>query len=282
MPGPVIVVDQSPTSCTSAALSYETHLRREIAYLQASEAQDARMVLTRLLSGDTSGRSSSPVFRAMRDAVQTRVASHTGEEAAVYDVALAALDTFVAVRLRGARSKASAFFDQLCRDRAWNSLALFSASSVAEAAFLAVNETRKRLTIIDTAPRYEGRGVAKRLAAATGVPVKYGMLSNCQRLLEGVDAVLIGAEEVAMNGAVVAAPGTSVVVHMARELGVVVIVATQAVKFSENMIVDWTHGEYDVIRPSEVMSIVTEMDTGQWNPASAPDVLRGLQCAPSF
>lgn len=212
----------------------------------------------------------------MRESIQARLAAHSADDLALYDVALAALDAFVAVRVRGASAKASAFFDQLCTERGWTSLAVYGASTVAEAAFLAVNVARKKLTVIDSAPAYEGRQIAKRLAADSGAPVRYGVLASCQSLLEGVDAVIMGAEEVAMNGAVLAAPGASVVVQVARELGVSVVVTTQAVKFSENMVVDWVYGAYDVIRPYEVLAIVTEMDTGTSTPASAPDVLRRL------
>lgn len=213
----------------------------------------------------------------MRESIQARLAAHSAvDDLELYDVALAALDAFIAVRVRGASAKASAFFDQLCRDRSWTSLAVFGASTVAEAAFLAVNAPRKKLTVIDSAPAYEGRHIAKRLAADSGAPVRYGMLASCHRLLEGIDAVVIGAEEVAMNGTILAAPGTSVVVQVARELGVSVVVTTQAAKFSENMVVDWVYAGYDVIRPNEVLAIVTELDTGTWTAASAPNVLRRL------
>lgn len=279
MPGPVAVAAAHPASSTAAILSHEASLRRQIATLRESNTPEPRLRLARLLSSSSRsgmGRVSSPVLRALRDAVQMQLAAHTGDEVALYEVALAALDSFVTVRIHGARSKASAFFDQLCRERAWVSLALFSASTVAEAAFMAINVPGKRLTVIDVAPEYDGRAVAKRLAIATEAPVRYGLLGNCQRLLEGVDAVIIGAEEVAMNGCILAAPGASVVVQVARELGVLVVVTTQAVKFSEGMIVDWTYAGYDVIRPHEVLAIITEMDTGLWSPSAAPDVLRKL------
>lgn len=273
MPGTSLVMQSDMESCTSAVLCHEAHLRREIASLREEKNQDTRRVLAKLLSASGSPRSASHVFRAMRDAVQEKVSSHDGKDSELYDVALAALDAFIAVRIRGARAKVSAFFDQLCRERVWNSLALFASSSVAEAAFLAVNDMRKRLTIIDTAPDFQGRAVAKRLATSTGVSVRYGLLSSAQRLLEGVDALVIGAEEVSMNGAVVASPGASIAVQAAREHGLPVVVATQAVKFSESIIVDWMVGPYDVLKADEVATFVTELDTGSWATASAPDVL---------
>lgn len=278
MPGPIAVAAATPPSSTDTIMSHEASLRRQIVAMREAETSDPRLRLARLLSssaGSGFGRGSSPVLRAMRDAVQMQLAAHT-EDDELYDVALAALDDFVTVRIHGARSKASAFFDKLCRERGWTSLALFSESTVAEEAFMAINVPGKRLTVIDVAPQYEGRAVAKRLATATGAPVRYGLLGNCQRLLEGVDAVIIGAEEVAMNGCVLASPGASIVVQVAREQGVLVVVTTQAVKFSEGMIVDWSYAGYDVIRPHEVLAIVTEMDTGMWSPSDAPEVLKKL------
>lgn len=268
----------TPPSSTDAIMSYEASLRRQILAMRDAKAPDPRLRLARLFSTNAApdfGRGSSPVLRTLRDAVQMQLAAHT-EENDLYDVALEALDAFVTVRIRGARSKASAFFDKLCRERGWSSLALFSESTVAEEAFMAINVPGKRLTIIDIAPQYEGRAVAKRLASATGAPISYGLLGNCHRLLHGVDAVIIGAEEVAMNGCVLASPGAGIVVQVAREQGAVVVVTTQAVKYSESMIVDWTCAGYDVIRPHEILAVVTEMNTGVWDPSEAPEVLKKL------
>lgn len=141
---------------------------------------------------------------------------------------------------------------------------------------MAVNTTGKRLTVIDSGPGFEGRSMAKRLASTTGAPIKYGVLADCHRLLDNIDAVVIGAEEVAMNGAVLSAPGSAVVVQVARELAVPVVVTTQAIKFSESMVVDWVSAGCDVIRAHEVLVIITEMDTVNWSPSSAPDVLRKM------
>lgn len=285
MPGPVAVVSYGPSSSTDTVQSHEASLRRQITALRHSNTTDPRIRLARLLSSSSDPRSgpgcaSSPVLRALRDSVQVQLAAHTGDDAALFDIALAALGSFISVRICGARSKASIVFDQLCREREWNSLALFSASTVAEAAFKAAKVTGKRLTVIDVAPEFEGRAVAKRLASVTGSSVRYGLLGNCHRLLEGVDAVIIGAEEVTMNGCILASPGTGVVVQVAREIGVPVVVTTQAVKFSERMIVDWTFAGYDVIRAEEVLTVVTEMELGPWGPDfgpwAAPEVLREL------
>lgn len=288
MPGTVAVGASSPSSSTAAVLSHEASLRCQVTALRDSDTPNPRLRLARLLSFSSGprsgpGRVSSPVLRALRDAVQMQLAAHNGDDATLYDVALAALDSFVSVSIHAARSKTSILFDQLCRERDWNSLALFSASTVAEAAFRAVNVTGKQLTMIDIAPEYEGRAIAKRLASVTGLPVRYGLLGNCHRLMEGVDIVVIGADEVTMNGCILAAPGTGVVVQVAREIGIPVVVTTQAVKFSESMIVDWTYAGYDVIRPEEILIVVTEMELGSWGPGfgpwAAPEVLSNLASA---
>ena len=94
--------------------------------------------------------------------------------------------------------------------------------------------------------------------------------------MEGVGAVIIGADEIAMNGCVLASSGASNVVQIARELGVSVVVTTQAIKLSEGMIVDWSYAGYDVIRPHEILTIVTEMKTSVYSASDAPDVLKVL------
>eukprot|EP00177_Eucheuma_denticulatum_P008524 GFKZ01015509.1.p2 GENE.GFKZ01015509.1~~GFKZ01015509.1.p2 ORF type:complete len:281 (+),score=40.53 GFKZ01015509.1:404-1246(+) len=265
-----------PPSSTALALSIESSLRRQIIALRQSLPDSPRLHLSTLLFTLRNPLPTSPLLRAMRDTIEARLLTHRADDVTVLDVALTALDSFISVRVLGARAKVSAFFDQLVRERSWTSFAVFGSSTVAEAAFLAVNTSGKRLTVIDSGPEFEGRAMAKRLASATGAPIKYGVLANCHRLLDNIDAVIIGAEEVAMNGAVLSAPGSAVVVQVARELAVPVVVTTQAIKFSENMVVDWVSGGYDVIRAHEVLVIITEMDTVNWSPSSAPDILRKM------
>lgn len=220
----------------------------------------------------------NPTLRAQRDALQSAILAHPTSHPGLLDVAARAMDAFLSVRIHGARAKTSAFFDSLCRDRSWTHIAILSPSTVASACFQAINDRRKRLTIIDVAPHFPGRVDATSLASQTGAPVRYCVLANAHKGLDGVDVLVIGAREVCMNGCVVSAFGAGVLMHVARELGIPVVVATQSVKFSHRVLVDWC-AEGDVIRPTEISAIVTEMDTASWNPALAPEVLRKLPTA---
>lgn len=215
----------------------------------------------------------TPLARGLADAVLEKVAIHDDEDT-LYATALAAIDAFVSVRVRGASLKVSAFFDQLCSSWSWSSLAVFGLSKVVEDAFLAVNAPRKKLTVIDAGPDYSGREVAKRLGTITGVSVKYGVLADAHRLLEGCDALVLGAEELGMNGTALVGSGGAACVQAAREVGTSVVVVAQAAKLVGGVFVDWTVAGFDVVRPYEIHSIVTEMDMGTWNPASAPDVMK--------
>lgn len=195
-------------------------------------------------------------------------------------VALQALDSFVAVNVIGARSKASAFFDKLVRETAWFRVALVAGSSVAEAGFLAVNSwgMKKTLTVIDVGPSCPGQVLANRLASQTQAPVRYAPLSAAGEVIDGVDVVVMGAREIMMNGNVVVDAGGGYVAQVAQEAGVPVVIATQAVKVTERFSTDWyafdTDG--DVLKAREIQSIVTELDTNSWRATFTPDILKKM------
>lgn len=292
MPGSVALASPLPSSSTATLLAHAAHLQSQILTLRDSNTPDPRLRLARLLSlHSTHGRAPSPAVRALQTTVQSQleaygaapqksVPENSAKESALYNVAISAVKSFVALCVEDASSEASVLFANLCEDRDWTSLALFSASSVAEEALKAADGKDKRITVIDAAPDYHGRAAAKRLASATESSIRYGLLSNCQRLLDGVHVIVIGAEEVTMNGAVLAAPGAGLIAQVAKEIGIPIVVTTQAIKFSEGMVVDWTFGEYDVLCPDEVLTIVTEFDLnsrgsgiGAWE---APDILQAL------
>ena len=289
MPGKLLLPARAPSSSTAAVLAHHASLRARIEALRARRPADARLQLSALLSGgaaaagrasSSSSSSSSPPVRALRASAQRSVQAHAGANAELCDVALAALDAFVSTRVRGARAKACELFARLCESREWSSLAVFSASSVAEEALRGAGGEKRRFTVIDCAPEFEGRALARRLARFTESSVRYGVLGNCQRLLDGAHVVVIGAEEVTMNGCVLAAPGASVIAQVAKEIGIPVIVTTQAVKFSEGMVVDWTFGGFDVLKADEVLLVVTEMEMSEVNmgigPWMAPDVWQAV------
>ncbi|KAI0562226.1 Initiation factor 2 subunit [Gracilaria domingensis] len=215
----------------------------------------------------------NPTLRAQRDAVQAAVTSHAHNDDSLYQVATTAMDSFLAVRINGARAKVSAFFDLMCRDRQWSHIAVYSGSTVVEACFLALNYPTKRLTVIDSAPDYPGRALASRLASQTSAFVRYATLSAAAKALESAHVLVIGAKEVCLNGTVLARKGAGMLVQMARENGLPIVVATQAIKYSDRMLVARS-ADGDVIKPSEISAVVTELDTAQWGVSEAPEVLR--------
>lgn len=261
-------------SSSEEAVTYEATLR--LAIKDLDESQDALVPLSRLLNqhipDDVATR--RPVLRAMRDHVLTHLG--TSEDADdLRTTTLRALDSFLAVHVIGARAKASAFFDKLIRETGWFRIALVAGSSVAEAAFLAVNHPKKTLTVIDAGPLQPGRALTHKLAWQTQVPVRYAPLCAAHRAVEGVDAVIMGAEEIMTNGCVMVAPGGAVVAHAAAEAAVPVIITTQTVKFSDRALVDW-FVDGDILRPREIQAIVTELDTNAWRPTFMPDVLKKM------
>lgn len=294
MPGPRLPGPPPPSppppspprvSSTAAILAHHASLRARVLALRAAPPPEPRLRLAALLSPSASPRGVSAPVRALRAAALRRVQAYAGHgdddhDDGMYDAAVAALDAFVSTRVEDARGAASALFAKLCASRDWTSLAVFSPSSVAEEAVRVAGGEKRRFTVIDAAPEYEGRAVAKRLAGYTEASVRYGVLGNCQRLLDGAHVVVIGAEEVTMNGCVLAAPGASVIAQVAKEIGIPVIVTTQAVKFSEGMVVDWTYGGFDVLKTDEVLLVVTEMELSEANvgiaPWMAPDVSKAL------
>lgn len=264
----------NPTTISIRAQSQEQLFRRAIAHLRAVTPDNPRAALfaelSRLLPEALT--SSHPVLRAQREAIQPAIIHHSANDNTIFDAALTAMDAFLSVRIHGARSKASAFFDRYCRETSWTHIALFAPSTVAEACFLALNESRKRLTVIDVGPEYPGRALAARLAAQTNAPTRYAVLSSAAHALETVDVLLLGAREVCVNGCVICEEGAGALVQIAKDSGVSVVVVTQAVKYSDRMVVDWNAGG-DVIRPDEITAVVTELDTATWNTCAAPNIL---------
>lgn len=266
---------ETKESSSEEAVAVEASLRLAISDVDATT--DALAPLSRLLNQYITDRIAQqrPVLRAMRDHVMMALAAaNDGEDLCM--AALRALDAFVAVYVIGARAKASAFFDKLIRETGWFRIGVFAGSSVAEAAFLAVNHPKKTLTVIDGGAGFPGRKLIDRLAWQTQAPVRYAPLAAAHKAVEQLDVVVMGAKEVMMNGCVVVNAGGAAVAQAAQEAGVPVSITTQAVKFSERALVEWVLDGGDVLRPRETQSIVTELDTNGWRPTFVPDVLKKI------
>jgi len=96
----------------------------------------------------------------------------------------------------------------------------------------------KRIRVIatETRPRFQGRVTARTLSQA-GIPVTLIVDSAARLFMTEVDKVIVGADAIAANGAVVNKVGTSMIALSAHEARVRVFVAAETYKFSpETMI----------------------------------------------
>ncbi len=90
----------------------------------------------------------------------------------------------------------------------------------------------KQIEVIATEsrPRYQGRITAKQLSQA-GIPVTMIVDSAVRAFMKDVDKVIVGADAIAVNGAVVNKIGTSMLALAAHEARVIFMVAAESYKF---------------------------------------------------
>ncbi|HDM92566.1 MAG TPA: ribose 1,5-bisphosphate isomerase [Candidatus Korarchaeota archaeon] len=106
-------------------------------------------------------------------------------------------------------------------------------STAAVSVLLKAWEQGKRFEVFstETRPRFQGRITAALLADA-GIPVTMIVDSAARYFMESMDAVIVGADAVAANGAVVNKIGTSAIALAAHEARVNFFVAAETYKFS--------------------------------------------------
>jgi ribose 1,5-bisphosphate isomerase len=104
----------------------------------------------------------------------------------------------------------------------------------------------------ETRPRFQGRLTAQALASV-GIPVTLILDDAVRYFMQEVDTVLVGADAITANGALVNKVGTSMVALAAHEVHTKVFVAAESYKFSpETMIGELV--EIEERDPSEVIS----------------------------
>lgn len=126
-------------------------------------------------------------------------------------------------------------------------------SSAAVAAIIKAHEQRKVKMVYATEsrPKLQGRITAKQLAERK-VPVTYIVDSAMRYFMKDVDLVIVGADTIASNGAVINKIGTSQLALIAHERRVPFIVCAETYKFSPQTF----HGSLVTIEerdPSEVL-----------------------------
>lgn len=111
-------------------------------------------------------------------------------------------------------------------------------STAVVAILVAAKEKGKRISVYatETRPLYQGRLTAEQLLRS-GIPVTLIVDSASRYLMKRVDKVLVGADAVAANGAVVNKIGTSMVALAAHEARTLFFVAAETFKFSPETIV---------------------------------------------
>lgn len=126
-------------------------------------------------------------------------------------------------------------------------------SSAAVAAIVRAHEQRKVTMVYTTEsrPRLQGRITAKQLAEKK-VPVTYIVDSAMRYYMKDVDIVIVGADTIASNGAIINKIGTSQLALIAHERRVPFLVCAESYKFSPQTF----HGSLVTIEernPSEVL-----------------------------
>jgi len=110
-------------------------------------------------------------------------------------------------------------------------------SSVAIATMVEAKKTGKEFSVIatETRPRFQGRLTAQAMAE-NGIPVTLIIDSAARYYMHKVDKVIIGADVVTANGAVVNKIGTSQIALAAKEARVRVFVGAETYKFSPDTV----------------------------------------------
>ncbi len=117
---------------------------------------------------------------------------------------------------------------------------------------------RIKVFVTETRPKFQGIITAKTLSEA-GVPVTLIVDSAAHFFMTKVDKVLVGADVVTSNGAVVNKIGTSMIALAAHEAKVSFFVATETYKFSPETMI----GDMVTIEERNLAEIISKTDLDQ-------------------
>ncbi len=106
----------------------------------------------------------------------------------------------------------------------------------------------------ETRPRFQGRETAKTLGT-DGIPTFLIVDSAARNFMNKIDKVIVGADAVAVNGAVVNKIGTSMMALAANEARTPFYVATETYKFSP----ETTFGEMIKIEERSASEVISEL-----------------------
>ncbi|MEM2897349.1 MAG: ribose 1,5-bisphosphate isomerase [Candidatus Bathyarchaeia archaeon] len=116
-----------------------------------------------------------------------------------------------------------------------------------------------RVFVTESRPRFQGKLTAKELSEA-GIPVSLIVDSSARFFMKEIDEVIVGADAITANGAVVNKIGTSMIALAAHEARVRFFVAAETYKFSpETMIGELVSIEerepFEIISPEELKTM---------------------------
>ncbi|CAD2215492.1 translation initiation factor eIF-2B subunit delta [Angomonas deanei] len=115
-----------------------------------------------------------------------------------------------------------------------DTILVFGRSSVVELILLSRARSRerrpKRVIVLDSAPLFEGKELANKLAEVN-IDVTYGLLTSCCTLMSQCTRVFIGASAVLQNGDVFARCGTALVAACAKSFQKPVLCFAESYKF---------------------------------------------------
>ena len=120
---------------------------------------------------------------------------------------------------------------------------------------------RFEVLVTETRPRFQGHLTARELASI-GIPVTLVLDDAVRFYMQDVDKVLVGADAITANGALVNKIGTSMVALAAHEAKVRVFVAAETYKFSPETMV----GELVKIEERDPSEIISEAELKKLGP----------------
>jgi ribose 1,5-bisphosphate isomerase len=117
-----------------------------------------------------------------------------------------------------------------------------------------------RVIVTEARPRYQGH-ITARILAEAGIPCTLIVDSAVRTFMKGVDKVIVGADSIAANGAVVNKIGTSQLALAANEARTVFMVAAESYKF----------------HPSTVIGALVEIEERGKEEVADPKEFRGVE-----
>ncbi|OJD29706.1 translation initiation factor eif-2b delta subunit [Diplodia corticola] len=94
-----------------------------------------------------------------------------------------------------------------------------------------------RVNVVDSKPLFEGKQMARSLAAA-GIQVSYTLVGAASHAVKEASKVFLGASAMMSNGRLYSRVGTAIIAMFAHERDIPVIVCCESVKFTERVALD--------------------------------------------